>query len=136
MTSQPGNVSTAPTTPPIAETVILSPSYTLPTVVVLLGAGLALWNVWVGGAIALFGIFLMVQAVTLRLHFTPTDLDIYRGRTRIRRFPYAEWQNWEIFWLNVPILFYFKEINSIHFVPVLFDPKMLATCLERCVPKG
>ena len=145
VTTQPNNVSTgdsistgdsAPNVPVSPETVELAPSYTLPTVVVLLGAALAGWNVWVGGAIALFGIFLLIQAATLRLRFTATDLDICRGRTLIRRFPYAAWQNWEIFWSPAPTLFYFKEIKSIHFVPVLFDPKMLATCLEQRVPRA
>jgi hypothetical protein len=35
----------------------------------------------------------------------------------------------------VPILFYFKEINSIHFLPILFDRKMLQTCLEQRCPR-
>jgi hypothetical protein len=91
-------------------------------------------QVWVSLAIAVFGLFLMLQAATLRLLFTPTDLDIYRGETLIRRFPYREWQNWQIFWSPLPILFYFKEVKSIHFLPILFDPKMLQTCLERYCP--
>jgi len=89
---------------------------------------------WVGGAIAIFGLFLMFQAATLRLQFTETALDIYRGKTLIRRFPYQEWQNWQIFWSPVPILFYFKEVKSIHFLPIIFDPKMLKTCLEQRCP--
>lgn len=89
---------------------------------------------WVGGAIALFGLFLMFQAATLRLQFTETALDIYRGETLIRRFPYQEWQNWQIFWPAVPILLYFKEVKSIHFLPILFDPKTLKTCLEQRCP--
>jgi hypothetical protein len=90
---------------------------------------------WVGGAIALFGLFLMFQAVTLRLLFTPTDLDIYRGEKLIRRFPYQEWQNWRIFWNSIPILFYFKEVKSIHFLPILFNPNTLKTCLEERCPR-
>jgi hypothetical protein len=87
------------------------------------------------GAIALFGLFLMFQAVTLRLQFTTTDLDIYRGEKLIRRFPYQEWQNWRIFWNGVPILFYFKEVKSIHFLPIIFDPNSLKTCLEERCPR-
>ena len=113
----------------------LAPSYTLPLVLVLAAIPILLFSVWVGGALALFGLFLMFQAVTLRLQFTQTALDIYRGETLIRRFPYQEWQNWQIFWPKVPILFYFKEIKSIHFLPILFDPKMLQTCLEQRCPK-
>jgi len=105
--------------------------------IALLGIALGFWNIWVGGVIALFGVFLLIQAATLRLRFTATDLDIYRGDKQIRQFPYRDWLNWEIFWQPVPILFYFKEINSIHFVPVLFDPKTLRECLEqRCSPES
>lgn len=123
--------------PTKASTVELTPSYTLPLVLVIAAIPLLLVQAWVGGAIALFGLFLMFQAATLRLQFTETALDIYRGETLIRRFPYQEWQNWRIFWSVVPILFYFKEINSIHFLPILFDPKTLKNCLEqRCPTTG
>lgn len=119
-----------------SQTVELSPSYNLPIALVLLAIPLLLVQVWVSLVIGLFGIFLMFQAVTLRLRFTETDLDIYRGETRIRRFPYKDWQNWRIFWLPVPILFYFKEVNSIHFLPILFNPKMLQACLESLCPRS
>ena len=115
------------------STVELNPSYTIPLVLVLLGITLLIVQPLLGGIIALFGLFLMFQAVTLRLRFSPTDLDIYRGEKLIRRFPYSEWQNWRIFWPGVPILFYFKETKSIHFLPIIFDPKTLKTSLkERC----
>ncbi|NDJ19182.1 DUF3119 family protein [Myxacorys almedinensis A] len=117
------------------ETVELAPNYAIPSVLVFVGLPFVLINLWVGSAIALFGIFLLFQAVSLRLRFTPSDLDIYRGETLIRRFPYQEWQNWEIFWSSVPILFYFREVKSIHFLPIIFDPKMLRTCLEQRCPK-
>lgn len=117
--------------PASATTTILAPSYTLPIVLVIVAIPLALLQPWVGGAIALFGLFLMFQAATLRLQFTETALDIYRGETLIRSFPYQDWLNWQIFWSPVPILFYFKEVNSIHFLPILFDPKMLKNCLEQ-----
>lgn len=117
------------------ETVVLSPSYRLPIAVVLLSIPLLLVQVWVSLIIALFGFFLLIQAATLRLCFTETALDIERGQTLIRRFPYQEWQNWRLFWLPVPILFYFREVNSIHFLPILFDPKALQTCLEARCPQ-
>lgn len=123
--------------PDSASTVQLAPSYTLPLVLVVAAIPVLLFLPWVGGIIALFGLFLMFQAATLRLEFTETALDIYRGETLIRRFSYQEWQNWRIFWNKVPILFYFKEVKSIHFLPILFDPKMLKTCLEqRCTTTG
>lgn len=129
-------MTTTPTSTTALETVELAPSYRLPVAIALLGIALGFWNIWAGGVIGLFGVFLLIQAATLRLRFTATDLDIYRGEKRIRQFPYRDWQNWEIFWQPVPILFYFKEINSIHFVPVLFNPKTLRECLEqRCSPE-
>jgi len=73
----------------------------------------------------------MLQTVIIRLSFTGTALEVYRSEQRIRRFPYSEWSNWKIFWEPVPILFYFREVNSIHFLPILFDPKMLRQCLEQ-----
>jgi len=117
------------------ETVELSPSYTLP-LVLLLAAG-PIWFIqsWGSLAIAFFGLFLLFQAATLRLQFTATALDIYRAEKQIRCFPYQEWQNWRIFWSPVPILFYFKEVKSIHFLPILFDPKLLQTCLEQRCPR-
>lgn len=119
-----------------ASTIVeLKPSYNIPLVLVIAAIPMMLVQPWVGSLMTLFGLFLMFQAVTLRLLFTPTDLDIYRGEKLIRRFPYREWQNWRIFWNRVPILFYFKEIKSIHFLPILFDPNTLKTCLEERCPR-
>ncbi|MEG4168152.1 MULTISPECIES: DUF3119 family protein [unclassified Microcoleus] len=126
--------STASSTAP-ASTIELAPSYAIPLVLVLAALPLLFVQKWASLPLALFGLFLMYQAATIRLQFTPTDLDIYRSSNLIRRFPYREWQNWRIFWPAVPILFYFKEINSIHFLPVLFDRKMLQTCLEQRCPR-
>ena len=117
-----------------AEPIELSPSYTIPLVLIFTALPILLVQRWIGGAIALFGLFLLVQAATIRLKFTSTDLDIYRSEKLIRRFPYADWQNWRIFWSAVPILFYFKEVNSIHFLPILFNPKQLRTSLEQYCP--
>ncbi|MEG3839948.1 DUF3119 family protein [Microcoleus sp. herbarium14] len=122
--------STAPT-----STIELAPSFTIPIVLVLAAIPLLFVQKWVSLPLSLFGLFLMYQAATIRLQFTPTDLDIYRSSNLIRKFPFREWQNWRIFWPAVPILFYFKEINSIHFLPVLFDRKMLQTCLEQRCPR-
>lgn len=112
-----------------AEVIELRPNYALPVGLLAIALPLTLVQIWVGGAIALFALFLTIQTVMLRLVFTNTDLDIYRGQTLIRRFPYHEWQNWRIFWPNLPILFYFKEVKSIHFLPIIFDAKTLQACL-------
>lgn len=113
------------------ETVELKPSYRIPLVLVALGMGVALIQIWVGCAIALFALFLLFQTVTIRLQFTPTALDIYRSNQLIRSFPYSEWENWRIFWQPIPILFYFKEVKSIHFLPIIFDPQTLEICLQK-----
>ncbi len=125
--------TTSASTP--TNTIELEPSYTIPIVLVLAAIPLLFVQKWVSLPLSVFGLFLMYQAATIRLQFTATDLDIYRSQNLIRQFPYREWQNWRIFWPAVPILFYFKEINSIHFLPVLFDRKMLQTCLEQRCPR-
>nr|WP_278003709.1 DUF3119 family protein [Nodosilinea sp. TSF1-S3] len=108
----------------------MSPSYRIPLAVIGIGMLLALANIWLGALVGLFGVFLLVQTLTLTLRFTDSALEVYRRDTMIRQFPYADWQHWEIFWSPVPVLFYFREVNSIHFLPILFDPSTLRACLE------
>ena len=108
----------------------LPPSYRIPLAVIGLAIPLAFVKLWLGGLVGAFGLFLLVQTLTLTLRFTDSALEVYRRETVIRTFPYAEWQHWEIFWGPVPVLFYFREVNSIHFLPVLFGPSELRTCLE------
>ncbi len=117
------------------ETVELAPSYTIAIAVVAIGLAVSFLQLIVGAVVALFGVFLLVQTVLLRLRFTPTALDVYRGETMIRSFPYSEWSHWEIFWSPVPILFYFREVKSIHFLPIIFDPKGLEACLMARCPR-
>jgi hypothetical protein len=126
-------IQTKPVTE-IIEPIELAPSYKIPLSLVFAAIPVAFLQVWLSIAIAIFGLFLMLQTVTIRLQFTATDLDIYRSGKLIRRFPYAEWLSWRIFWQPVPILFYFKEVNSIHFLPIIFDPETLTLCLEKYCP--
>jgi len=95
---------------------------------------LSLIALLLGIMISLFSFFLMVQMAIIRLTFTETALEVYRSEKMIRRFPYSDWQNWKIFWSKIPILFYFKEVNSIHFLPIIFNAKMLKECLENRCP--
>lgn len=111
----------------------LKPSYVISLVLVGTAIPLAAIAPWVSVVIALFGVFLLIQTISIRLKFTTTALEVYRQSNLIRSFSYREWQNWRIFWQPVPILFYFKEVNSIHFLPIIFDSKMLRTCLELYV---
>ncbi len=113
-----------------SQVVVLKPSYRLPLVLAIAGIVLALLQLWLGLALLLFSGFLLFQTATLRLHFTETALDIYRSEQLIRHFPYSDWIHWEIFWSPVPILLYFREVKSIHFLPILFEPQGLQTCLE------
>ena len=113
----------------------LKPSYKLPLAIVLLAIPVIFLQPWVSLGVALFGIFLFVQAATLRFQFTPTALDIYRSGKLIRSFPYADWENWLILWSPIPIWFYFKEVNSIHSFPIIFDSQTFRSCLEKYCPK-
>ncbi|MEB3340222.1 DUF3119 family protein [Okeania sp.] len=116
------------------ETIELAPNYKIPLVLIIGALPLAFLEKWVSLAIAIFGVFLLVQTLTIRLKFTETSLEVYRSERLIRNFPYQDWLNWEIYWFPVPILFYFREVQSIHFLPIIFDPKMLKTCLEKYIP--
>ncbi len=122
--------------PDISLETRLSPSYNLPLGIVVLALACIWLNIWLAAAIALFGLFLAAQAKLLTLVFTPANLDIYRGSTLIRQFPYSDWQNWEVFYQKAPILFYFKEVKSIHFLPIIFDPLTLQACLEKYIPRA
>lgn len=127
------------TASPTIESTTLKPSYAIPIALIATGGlsgilsfawpGIIQWGL--AGLVLLFGLFLLYQTATLRLVFSPTDLDIYRGDDRIRRFPYQEWEVWDIFWSPLPILFYFREVNSIHFLPILFSPVELRSQLEQ-----
>lgn len=128
-------IMTSSFAPNAASTVELKPSYNIPVVLVIASIPLLIVQPLIGGVFGLLGLFLMLQTVTVRLQFTPTDLDLYRGEKLIRSFPYQEWQDWRIFWNRIPILFYFKEVKSIHFLPILFDPDTLKTCLEQRCPR-
>lgn len=134
MTPSPVPASTAKLPAP-TETIELAPSYAIPGVLVLLSLPLFWLQIWIGSILGIFGLFLLFQTATLRLRFTDTALDVYRGETQIRHFPYQDWLNWQIFWPILPILFYFREVKSIHFLPVLFDAKQLQFCLEQRCPR-
>ena len=116
------------------QTIELTPSYKIPLVLIVAALPFVVVQKWVSLAIALLGIFLLIQTLTIRLKFTETALEVYRLEKLLRNFPYQDWLNWKIFWSPIPILFYFREIKSIHFLPIIFDPEMLQTCLENNFP--
>lgn len=129
-------VENTTTSKAIAPEIELAPSYKIPVFLVLIAVPLFLLNKIVAVLILILGAFLMFQAKNIRIKFTPTAFDVCNSSKIIRSFPYDEWINWRIFWQPLPILFYFKEVNSIHFLPIIFDPKALVSCLEQYCPKS
>jgi hypothetical protein len=127
-------VTSIPDSNQLPASVELAPNYTIPLVLTATAIPIAAIQLWVGIAIGIFGLFLTIQTAIIKLKFTTTALEVYRGSKLIRTFPYQEWETWQIFWQPVPILFYFKEVNSIHFLPIIFDPQVLRTCLEYYYP--
>ncbi len=116
------------------EVVELSPSYKIPLFLMVGACALALISLWLAGVCALLGLFLTIQTILIRLQFTDEALNVLRSGKVILSFPYNEWLNWEIFWSPIPILFYFREVNSIHFLPIIFDSKTLLDCLNKYHP--
>ena len=116
-------------------TIVLAPSFRVPIGLGAIALALGFINVWVGLPVGVLAFFLAIQAAWLRVHFTATAFDLYRGQALIRSFPYDQWIHWEIFWFPVPILLYFKEIRSIHFLPILFDPQQLKQSLQNHCPR-
>ena len=119
--------------PDPSQGVILAPSPWLPLAVVALGLPCLLINLWLALVVSLFGLFLLIQRQILRLQFSADALLVWRGSTVLRRFPYSEWLNWIVFWPALPVLFYFREQRSIHFLPVLFDATTLREQLNHHV---
>ena len=117
------------------EVIELRPNYRIPIFLVLCSIPLLMVNIWVAVVLSLLGLFLMFQTIAIRLKFTTNALDVYYSGKKIRNFPYEEWSNWQIFWRPMPILFYFREVNSIHFLPIIFDSKTLISCLEKYCPQ-
>lgn len=117
------------------EVVELSPNFKIPLFLLVTAGILSLISWWLAGAIAVLGLFLTIQTFLIRLQFTEKALNVLRSGSIIRSFPYSDWLNWEIFWQPVPILFYFKEVNSIHFLPIIFDSKTLVDCLQKYYPR-
>ncbi|WP_413467308.1 DUF3119 family protein [Pleurocapsa sp. FMAR1] len=118
-----------------SEVVELSPSYRIPLFLIAGACALALVSLWLAGVCALLGLFLTIQTILIRLQFTDEALNVLRSGKVILSFPYSEWLNWEIFWSPIPILFYFREVNSIHFLPIIFDSKTLLDCLNKYYPR-
>ena len=116
------------------EAIELAPNYKIPLVLIAIATALSFLSLWLGGVIGILGLFLTVQTVLIRLQFTDRSLLVLRSGKILKSFPYSEWSNWKIFWWPVPILFYFREVNSIHFLPIIFDATTLVDCLNKYYP--
>lgn len=120
--------------------VVLAPRIGVPLGVIVLGAlslGLRPWWAaapWLALVIGLFGVFLLIQSQLLRLEFDAAALVVRRQEQELRRFPYSDWLGWKVFWPGLPVLFYFRERQSIHLLPMLFDAGTLHDQLNRRLP--
>lgn len=103
--------------------------------ILVLSAGL--WPLpftpWPSVVVGVFSLFLLVQTYILKLEFSEDDLVVWRGQEELRRFPFDQWMSWRLFAPWLPGLFYFRETKSIHFLPILFNPKELQEQLEQRV---
>ncbi len=120
----------------VTDRITLQPRPWVPLGVMALAVPVALSPVGWRGAlpIVLFGLFLLSQAALLRLCFTAEALVVERAGHEIRRFLYVDWQGWRLFWGPLPVLFWFKEVRSIHLLPMLFDARGLQEQLEQRLP--
>ena len=112
--------------------VTLKPDVRLPLLVVALGLALLPLPLypWPTLVVSLFGLSLLIQSASLRLEFNEEALTIWQNGRELRRFPYDQWLSWRLFAPWLPGLFYFRETQSIHFLPILFSPKELREQLE------
>lgn len=113
--------------------VILSANPRLPLLIFLLSTALLPLPLapWPTLVVALFSLFLLLQAYSLRLEFCADTLVVWRGSQELRRFPYQDWLSWRLFAPWLPGLFYFREVKSIHLLPILFDAEELKRQLQR-----
>lgn len=120
----------------------ISPRVWVATGMLILSIGSGVIYFPAGLVLAIFSIFLFIQTAILQLTFSADALLVTRrswgaAAVEIKRFPYKEWQYWQIFWPRFPVLFYFREINSIHFLPMLFNANQLQSELkQRIGPSG
>lgn len=132
-------MTTPPSAPPAPDpqATSLPRHYGVALGVVLLGLGclalLPLWGgaLWLSLGVGLLGLFLVLQTALLRLEFQADSLVVWRQTSELRRFPYASWLGWKLFWPGLPVVFYFREERSIHLLPLLFDAGALRQQLDR-----
>ena len=118
-----------------SDEVVLKPMYRLPLLIILIGLIILLIPAvkWLAITISIFGLFLLIQSLTLKLKFTSKDLIVLQLDKEIRCFPYDQLIAWRIFFPKLPGILYFRETASPHLLPILFDEEMLESQLREHV---
>ena len=119
----------------IEEPIIISPSFQLPIIVLILSFMLLFLNIGVWPTIvsASFSFFLLLQSCTLRIKITSKDFVVLQFGKEIRTFPFENWISWKFFFPIIPGIFYFREKSSPHLLPILFNPEQLKNELIKKV---
>ena len=109
------------------DSVILSPSYRLPILIIFVGLLFLItpFHPWPTILISSFGFFLLLQSFTLKLKFTKEDLIVMQLGNELRRFPFKKWIAWRIIFPQLPGFLYFREEASPHLLPILFEVNSL-----------
>ena len=107
------------------EPVIISPSFQLPAILIVLSFMLLFLNLgyWPTIVFASFSFFLLLQSFTLRIKVTNEDFVVLQFGKEIRTFPFKNWIAWKFFFPLIPGIFYFREKSSPHLLPILFNPE-------------
>ena len=81
------------------EPVIISPSFQLPIIVIVLSFMLLFLNIGSFPTIvsASFSFFLLLQSFTLRIKITNADFIVLQLGKEIRIFPFKNWISWKFF---------------------------------------
>jgi hypothetical protein len=122
-----------PFRPQARGVIVVPPRPWLSLAVIAFGLVATRWLLAVGVLVAVFGLFLGFQTATVRIVFAAEQFEVWQYRRRVVGFPYKEWRNWKVFWPGLPILFYFREVYSPHFLPMLFSDRILRENLRRFV---
>ena len=111
----------------IENSVIISPSFQLPLILIILSFMLLFLKIGIWPTIisASFSFFLLLQAFTLRIKITKEDFIVLQLGKEIRTFPFKNWISWKLFLPELPGIFYFREESSPHLLPILFNPIQL-----------
>ena len=119
----------------IEEPIIISPSFRLPIIVLILSFMLLFLNIGSLPTIvfASFSFFLLLQSFTLRIKITNDEFVVLQLGKEIRTFPFKNWISWKFFFPVIPGIFYFREKSSPHLLPILFNPEQLKNELIKKV---